>query len=262
MISYSHFRPAASLLVLLVGSIQIFAQNAGPAAEPSREWPSALFSGRKIADQGTVPVTEQQNTTLPNKQSIVPLTSREKLAYGARKAFLGPGAYLSPAVDAFFIERGDVKAPGKTSGDKFADGLSYYARSFTTGSTAALLGDGVYPALFKQDPRYHPSGKHGFMARTLYAASRAVVTLGDNGKTQINVSKLAGNFTSRALANVYERDTVKARDANGRALSFRRRVGVRPTFVGFGISTVLDAATNIAFREFDVVGKLLKILHP
>jgi len=262
MISYSLFRPAVLLLVLLVGSIQVFAQNADPAAESSREWSSALFSERKIADQDTITVTEQQKTTPPGKQAIVPLTAREKLAYGARKAFLDPAAYLNPAVNAFFIERGNVKAPGKTSGDIFADGLSYYARTFTTRSTTVLLGDGVYPALFKQDPRYHPSGKHGIMSRTLYAASRTVVTLGDNGKRQINFSKLGGIFTSRALANVYERDTVKARDANGRVLSFRRRVGVRPTLVGFGISTAMDAVTNIAFREFDVVGKLLKILHP
>ena len=256
MIIHSILRAALLMLLLpLVGSIQLFAQDATPAR------PSSDHSGQAA----TVPVNgDQQNTTPTNTQArpaTVPLSARQKLAYGAQKAFLNPWAYFGPGLDAYFTERRDVKAPVKTGGDKFADGASRYVRSFATNSTAAVLGSGVYPALFKQDPRYHVSGKHGFMPRALYAASRTVITLGDNGKTQVNFSGLSGNLTSAGLANIYERDLVKARDLNGHALSFRRRVGVGPTFVNFGITTATDAATNIAFNEFDVLGKLLKRLH-
>lgn len=195
------------------------------------------------------------------KQATAPLSAAQKLAYGARKAFLNPFAYLGPVFDAYFTERRDVKALGKTAGDKFADGLSRYGRSFDTNSTAALLGSGVYPVLFKQDPRYHLSGKHGFITRSAYALSRTVITRGDNGKTQFNYSGLAGNLTSAGLANLYERDLVKARDTRGRVLLFRERDGAQRTFVNFGLSTVFDAASNIAFKEFNVLDKLLKLLH-
>jgi hypothetical protein len=260
MISYSIFR-MAGLLLLLGGSLQVLAQDAKPTTS-ANEVSSHLLTTVALPAAG-----EPQSNTPPAgtgtkvRQSTVPLSARQKFAYGARKAFLDPFDYFGPAVDAYFTERREVKAPGKTAEDKFADGLSRYARSFATSSTAALLGSGVYPVLFKQDPRYHPSGKHGFMPRALYAASRTFVTQGDNGKTQINYSRLAGNLTSAGLANIYERDLVTARDARGRALSFQRRVGIKPTFEEFGISTALNAATNIAFAEFDLVGKLLRIFR-
>jgi hypothetical protein len=241
------------LLLLLPGSTEVFAQGSTPARSPSDDRSSTLPSK-------TVTVFVSGNQQPTPQQPIVPLSARQKLAFGAGKAFLSPTAYLGPIFDAYFTERREVKAPGKTGGDKFADGLSRYARSFTTNTIAALFGSGFYPALFKQDPRYHPSEKHGFMPRAIYAASRTVLTLGDNGKTQINFSGLGGNLTSAGLANIYERDLVKARDLHGRPVSFRRRVGVGPTFKNFGISTAIDAATNIVFKEFDLVGKLLKLL--
>ena len=262
MISNSIFRTTV-LLLLLGASIQVLGQDAKPAPSSSDDRSSASLTtvaSPVAGDQQTTPQTATTGTTSP-RQTIVPLNARQKLAYGARRTFLNPGAYFSPAIDAFFTERRDVKRPGKTGGDKFADGLSYYARSFATNSTASLLGSGVYPALFKQDPRYHRSGKHGLMSRAAYAASRTVLTLGDNGKTQFNYSGLAGTLTSAGLANLYERDLVKARDARGRVLSFRRRVGVGPTFANFGLSTMFDAASNIAFQEFDVIGKLIKIIR-
>jgi hypothetical protein len=251
MTSWLSLRLASLPLLMLVGFSRVFAQDANVVT---------ASLGERLEQSTALYSTPQQNQTPPNRQSIVPLTSRQKFARAGRKGFLTAGAYLSPAVNAFFIERNDVKAPGKTAEDKFADGLSYYARTFATRSTSTVLGDGLFPVLFKQDPRYYPSGKRGYLSRTLYAASRTVITRGDNGKAQVNYSKLAGTLTSQALANIYERDTVKSRDANGRVLSYHRRVGVRPTLVHFGVSTAMSAATNVILREFDLPGKLLEVL--
>lgn len=239
---------AVLLLFLLSGSIEVSAQKPVDVelTKPASDSPSS-----------------QTNTAAAHQggQGIVPLTSQQKLYYGAKKAFLSPSAYLSPAVKALLIERDNVKGFGKTKEDFYADGMSHYARGFATHTTATLLGDGIYPALFKQDPRYHRSGKHGFMARALYAVSRTVVTRGDNGASQPNFSKLLGTLSGHALSNIYERDTVKARDAQGRVLAYHRRVGVRPTLARFGISTALEALTNVALREFDIGGKLSKIFR-
>jgi hypothetical protein len=146
-------------------------------------------------------------------------------------------------------------------GDKFADGLSYYARDFATNSSMILFGSGIYPVLFKQDPRHKPSHRRGFVTRAAYAASRTLVIDSDKGEKQFNASYLLGNLTGAALANRYERDTVRARDTQGRPIAFYSLVGVGPTLATFGISTALGAVTNIAFNEFDVIGKLRKLLH-
>src|SRR6267143_3119826 len=258
-----------ALVVLLSGvglCIPIFGQDA-----------AASSSIERIADKSfeqTVAVhfenvgrgnSKQTGTTGPSpapqsSPAKVSLTPRQKLRYGLHEAFLTPGAYLGPAVNAYFTERFDVKALGKTGEDKFADGLSRFGRAFTTRATAELLGSGVYPALFKQNPIYQPSGKHGFMRRALYGASRALITSADNGKHQPNFSRLLGNLTSSSLANLYERDSVERRDARGRVLKFNRRVGVSPTLQSFGISTALDALTYVVFDEFAVLRKLRKIL--
>jgi hypothetical protein len=258
MISHSIVR-AAMLLLLLGGSAQILAQEgkSEPPSAPDHSSDEARLSPPTGGQKKKPP----KDNTGKTRASFVPLSAQQKLAYGARKAFLDPFAYLGPAINAFFIERRDVKAPAKTFEDKFADGLTHYARTFTTSSATTLLSSGVYPVLFKQDPRYHLSGKHGFMARALYAASRTVVTRGDNGKLQPNYSRWAGTLTSVALANTYERDLVKVRNLRGQAVDFRRRVGTDPTFKNFGVSMAANAASNIVFHEFDVVGKLIKILR-
>lgn len=214
-----------------------------------------------LTDDAGNTVSQQSGTNSSVKvQKQTPLTAEEKLKYGFRRAFLRPGSYIKPAVGAFFTVRNEPKAPGKTSEDRFADGLSRYARSFGTQTVGNIFGKGIYPIIFKQDPRYFASPKSGVSARILYAASRTFVTRSDQGKTQPNYSRLAGYMTSATFANIYEIDTPATRDAQGRALTFHRRIGVAPTFKRFGGSVATDAASNIVFKEFDLGGKLIKVV--
>ena len=112
-----------------------------------------------------------------------------------------------------------------------------------------MLGSGVYPVIFKQDPRYYPSLKKGFGPRAAHAASRVFVTYGDNGRAQPNYSRLAGNFSAAALANIWERSTPG-----------RDRIGTGPTLRRFGYSIGFDILNNVVFREFwpDIMRKLGK----
>ena len=250
-----------SSLALLVIGAQAFAQK--PATSDATVVAQALLNrtANESGGESTVGADGSgQVPTLPNAPAPKqPMTAGEKLRFGMRRAFLNPGSYVGSAIGAYFTERREVKAPGKTSSDIFADGMSRFARGFATNTTAELLGSGLYPVFFKQDPRYQKSKKHGFVARSLYAASRSVVAFGDDGSQQVNYSRLLGNLSSAALANIYERNTVLGRDRFGSPVRFERRVGVGTTFESFGISTAVDAATNIVFEEFDVFGKLRKL---
>ena len=156
-----------------------------------------------------------------------------------RSSFLNPGAYITTGIGAAITQASEEDQPQKSTGDRFADGLSRFAISFGTRTTRTLLGSGVYPSLFKQDPRYRPSDKKKFGARTAHAISRVFVTDGDNGKSQPNYSRLAGNLSAAALANIWERDTPG-----------RDRTGTRPTLRRFGISVGVDAINFIIFQEF------------
>lgn len=184
------------------------------------------------------------------------LTPKEKFNNGVRVAFLNPGPYIGSAFGAYFTQRGEPDRPFKSRDDNFVDGVSRFNRNFTRQATAQILGAGVYPIIFKQDPRYFRSTKRGFGRRLLYAATRSVITRGDSGRAQFNVSNVAGLLTSAALANAYERSTPDAFDAQGRVTSVNDRVGFGPTFSNFGQSLAIDAATNIVFDEFQLGSKL------
>ncbi|MEW6732400.1 MAG: hypothetical protein AB1489_13815 [Acidobacteriota bacterium] len=173
-----------------------------------------------------------------NPTTVDPLSTSEKLKYGFQRAFLSPSTYAFPAISATLRVRDEDK-PNKSAGDKFADGLSHYARVFGTASSKNLLAYGVYPVLFKQDPRYERSSKRGVFARVAHASSRVFVTRGDNGNLQFNASLIAGNFTASALANVWERSSI-ADD----------RIGIDPTFRRFGTMIGFDIVRFIVVREF------------
>jgi hypothetical protein len=201
-------------------------------------WLVASASGR-----GTVCAQSPTPTPEPT-----PLTASEKMEGAARSAFLNPGTYAFTGLGAAVTEIRERHQPQKDGGDRFADGLSRFAISFATGTSNTLLGSGVYPALFKQDPRYFPSNKKGFGPRAAYAMSRVFVTRGDNGRNQPNVSRLGGNLSAAALANIWERDTPGA-----------NRTGLRPTMNRFGTSILSGMVTNVILKEFwpDIM-KILK----
>lgn len=185
---------------------------------------------------------QSQGGTAAGSQSsntYVPMTAGEKVQYGLRSAFLRPEGYIFSALSAAITQAKEEDQPHKTTGDKVADGFSRFARNSASRSTRSVLGSGLYPALFRQDPRYRPSEKKGFGPRALHAVSRVFVTTGDNGRSQPNYSRLAGTMSASALANIWERSTPG-----------HDRIGVRPTFVRVGRSLALDALRFVVFREF------------
>ncbi len=194
-----------------------------------------------------------------NNTSAVALTAGEKLHYGLRQAFYTPGAYIAPAIGAGYRRFQEADAPSKTGSDKFADYLSDYARLFGTLSTTEIFGSGIYPILFKQNPKYislkeTSQGSASGRARFLYAIGRTFVTNGDNGKRQPNYSRFAGDFTGAAIANVWERNTPSKRDRFGSPTEINRRRGVAPTFSRFGLALGFDALSNV-LEEFFGFGR-------
>ena len=171
--------------------------------------------------------------------SPAPLSADEKIERSLRSAFLRPAPYMISAFTAGLTQRREDRLPHKTTGDEFADWGSRTARNFATLSTNTVLSSGVYAALFRQDPRYEPSRSKGVGRRALHAASRVLITRGDDGSLQPNYSRFAGRMTSSALANLWEHSTPG-----------HDRIGADATLRRFGLSFATDALSNIVFREF------------
>ena len=69
---------------------------------------------------------------------------------------------------------------------------------------ANMLGNGVFPAILHQDPRYFRLGHGGFRHRLLYAIAATFRCKHDNtGKWEPYYSNIMGNIASGALSNLY-----------------------------------------------------------
>jgi hypothetical protein len=123
------------------------------------------------------------------------------------------------------------------SNPSFGQGVAGYARRF--GTTYAdfaaenMTTEGIFPTLFRQDPRYFRRGDGTTRSRLVYAMSRLFITRGDSGRSQFNYSEVVGAATSVAISNAYYPDG--------------RTVGNNIT--RYGEQLAFDAASNV-LKEF------------
>lgn len=229
------FKPCPRLrLALLAPVLLLSAATLARAQEPAPQ------PGEVAQTQATRPQdAQQQPTPEPQNQSRpAPLTGGQKVERAFRGAFLSPAPYAIAAFNAGITQLREDYPPHKETDDKLADWGSRTARVFATGTTYRLFGNGFYPALFKQDPRYERSKSKKFGRRLSHALSRLFVTRDDDGNLEPNYSRFAGAATSSALANVWERSTPG-----------HDRIGADATLKRFSLTFVSGAIGNI-FREF------------
>lgn len=101
-----------------------------------------------------------------------------------------------------------------------------YGASYADFASGAIFGSVIFPAIFRQDPRYFYKSTGSKKSRILYAIANAVICKGDNRHWQPNYSSVLGNLASGALANTY----YPPQNRNGVALTFEvTAVGVAAT---------------------------------
>ncbi|HWG20973.1 MAG TPA: carboxypeptidase-like regulatory domain-containing protein [Terracidiphilus sp.] len=128
-----------------------------------------------------------------------PMLARQKFQLSFRSMF-DPTAFAVMAGIAGAEQYKDVY-PG------FGGGLSGYGKrygaTFANHVSGQLFGRAIYPALFRQDPRYFYKGKGSVRSRALYAMSAAVIARGDDGRWRPNYSNVLGDLTAGAISNLY-----------------------------------------------------------
>ena len=224
-------------VLLLSAAALARAQESSASKSPADESMVARVTRQQDAQAGGTP--QQQPTPPPQNQGRpAPLTAGQKVKRAFRGAFLSPVPYATAAFNAGITQLNEDYPPHKETDDKLADWGSRTARVFATGTTYRLFGNGFYPALFKQDPRYERSKSKKFGSRLGHAVSRLFVTRDDDWNLEPNYSRFAGAATSSALANVWERSSPN-----------RDRIGGDATLKRFGMTFVSGAIGNI-IREF------------
>ena len=218
-------RPIPVMSFLLLAVCGAFCQSERPSADLLQ---GAEYDG---PDQHEVQGQELHTSkSLPDAPSAQPPTQAEKFRTFVDEA-RSPLTFGAAGVNAGIMRESELES--FRSGRQVSL-TELYKGALIQKESSAFFGKYLYPALLKQDPRYHPSSSPSFWGRVMYAASRTVITRNDSGKATPNTSYFLGVLTSVAIATAYR--PYWTRSTSG-------------TFKTFGSTIGSDAGINI-LHEF------------
>lgn len=228
--------------VLLLCAFQAASQEKpdAPRAKPEAEQSASSTSQQRTpqpieqtppGEKGQSPkrilgIIPNFQTTDIEPQDTRPLTTNEKyiLAWHQMADF---SAHFGNAFQAMLSQASDGQP-------HFGQGWDSYAARFGASEgdqvTSSLFIFGVYPTLFKQDPRYFRKGTGSVRPRIFYAVTRTVITRADSGRSTFNTSQVLGQLTQAGISNAY----YPAQDR-----------GVRGTFTDWGIGLAYTSGYNV-----------------
>lgn len=127
------------------------------------------------------------------------LDAKEKFHLFLRNSF-EPVNFVGAAWDAGWAQQ-DKDDPS------FHEGGAGYGRRYRTELTDNVQGDFfntfLYPAVFRQDPRYYRLGSGGLRHRLLHAMRHVFVAHNDSGHLMFNYAEWLGTASSKAVSNLY-----------------------------------------------------------
>jgi hypothetical protein len=173
-------------------------------------------------------------------KNAAPLTPKQKFKLAFRGA-VDPFQFAAAALIA-----GYSQADGQD--EAYGQGVEGFSKRFGANYAdsfdGVILGNAIFPILFREDPRYFRMGSGRFVKRFFYALSTAVITKNDNGSWGPNFANVAGNLAAGGISNLY----YPAADR-----------GVELTFQGAATVTI-EGAIGTVFIEFwpDISHKLFK----
>lgn len=182
------------------------------------EVPGMVLAMATAAETVRVTATEHELATqqveAEEKQRILGVVPNFYVSYVPNAAPLSAGQKFQLAwkssIDPFNfaiagVQAGVEQAEGTYAG--YGPGAQGYAKrygaAFADGFNSTMIGGGVLPVLFHQDPRYYYRGHGSVASRALYAISTVAICKGDNGRWEPNYSFVLGNLAAGAISNLY-----------------------------------------------------------
>lgn len=197
--------------LFLCGSIRGWAQTA-----PSKETPGtpAATSSSPPSDQKSRKERAAEQLKQEERQRILgvipefntiggsgiePLTPRQKFQL-AFKSATDPFAFGAAGFDAAYSQLTNAY-PGYGQG---ASGYGKrYGASFLDSFDGTIIGNALFPAMFREDPRYFRKGTGTIKSRFLYAIVSTVRARSDHGSWVPNYGNVLGNLAAGGISNLY-----------------------------------------------------------
>jgi hypothetical protein len=139
------------------------------------------------------------NLTVEHPKGFASIKAGMKFKLSAEDA-LDPYGFVSAGVNAA-VEQ--AAKDHQQYGQGTAGFGKRYGADFADEAISEIFSGGVYPSLFRQDPRYFRREHGGIWKRSFYAMSRVVWTRDDIGELEFNGSSVLGDYSAAAISNLY-----------------------------------------------------------
>lgn len=181
-------------------SVDANLQTGGAGAQQAPQTASATSPADPQAVQ-----TKRILGIIPNFRSVSsdvhlpPQTVKEKFITATRDSFDYSSIFIPAAVAGF------NQATNATP--EFGQGAAGYGRyfwhSFVDQTSENYFVEFIVPVITRQDTRYYTLGHGGFLKRSGYALSRAIITRTDAGNETFNTSEVIGAGAAAGVSNLY-----------------------------------------------------------
>jgi hypothetical protein len=143
--------------------------------------------------------TRKWTSVLNPGQQVHPLSAGDKLYYAGRLQ-LNPIVFVPALFASGYEQLADANPHYGSDSSGFAE---RFGSSMLRQATDRLTGNGLFPALFRQDPRYYRVASGSIGHRAMHSALQVLVRRGDSGHEQGNWSGLLGHGVANALTVTY-----------------------------------------------------------
>lgn len=188
-------------------AVVVSAQTANQPPLPARQKPQTQTkAGEKQRAAEELKQEEKQrilgvvpNFNTTNDLEAAPLSTRQKYSLAFRSA-IDPFQFVAAGLDAGFSQ-----ATGAFSG--YGQGMQGYGKRFgaayADSFSGTMIGNGFFPAVLHDDPRYFRKGSGSVGGRIWWALVSTVRCKDDSGRWAPNYPNLLGNVAAGGLSNVY-----------------------------------------------------------
>jgi hypothetical protein len=163
--------------------------------EPQSAAATAAQSGQTKRILGVIP----NFRAVSADAKLPPQSVKDKFITASQDSF-DYSSILLPAVIAGYSQI-------TNSTPEFHQGAAGYGRYFwhaaVDQTSENYFVEFIVPALTHEDTRYYTLGKGGFIKRTEYSLSRALITRNDKGKEVFNAGEVIGAGAAAGLSNLY-----------------------------------------------------------
>jgi hypothetical protein len=179
---------------------------ATPAQTPATAAPTPQNQSAQSAPQDSSgQQTKRILGIIPNFRAVSadtelpPETIKDEFVSATEDSFDYSAIFIPAAIAGYDMARRDTP--------EFHQGAAGYARYFWHSAidqtSENYMVEFVFPSLTHEDARYYTLGHGGFIKRTGYALSRAVITRSDSGTEVFNISEVFGAGAASGISNLY-----------------------------------------------------------